>query len=129
MFLEDCKILENYQVSENYYLMKIESNKASQHSKAGQFFMLKVKNEIRILRRPISLHFVDKDKNILEFYYEVKGGGTKEFSSLEAGEVINIQGPLGKGFKTDVSGKKCVVIGGGMGIAPTKLLINDLKKN
>ena len=129
MFLEDCKILENYQVGDNYYLMKIESKKAIQNSKAGQFFMLKVKNEIRVLRRPISLHFVDKDKNILEFYYEVKGGGTKEFSTLKATDVINIQGPLGNGFKTEISEKKCVVVGGGMGIAPTKLLIDNLKKN
>lgn len=128
MFLEDCKVLENYQVGDNYYLMKIESEKASSTSKAGQFFMLKVKNEIRILRRPISLHFANKDENILEFYYEVKGGGTKEFKDLKAGETLNIQGPLGTGFTTDVKGKTCVVIGGGMGIAPTKLLIEKLKK-
>ncbi|MGL5798053.1 MAG: dihydroorotate dehydrogenase electron transfer subunit [Cetobacterium sp.] len=128
MFLEDCKVLENYQVGEDYYLMKIESKKASQHSKAGQFFMLKLKNEIRILRRPISLHYADKDRNILEFYYEIKGGGTKEFKELEAGDTLNIQGPLGTGFTTALKGKKCVVIGGGMGIAPTKLLISELKK-
>lgn len=128
MFLEDCKVLENYQVGDNYYLMKIESKKASQESKAGQFFMLKVKNEMRILRRPISLHFVDKEKNILEFYYEVKGSGTKEFRDLKEDDILNIQGPLGTGFTTDVKDKTCVVIGGGMGIAPTKLLIDNLKK-
>ncbi|MGL6024880.1 MAG: dihydroorotate dehydrogenase electron transfer subunit [Cetobacterium sp.] len=128
MFLEDCKVLENYRVGEDYYLMKIESKKASQHSKAGQFFMIKVKNEIRILRRPISLHYADKDRNILEFYYEVKGGGTKEFAVLKAGDNLNIQGPLGTGFTTELKGKKCVVVGGGMGIAPTKLLIDKLKK-
>ncbi|MDX8335805.1 dihydroorotate dehydrogenase electron transfer subunit [Candidatus Cetobacterium colombiensis] len=129
MFLEDCKVLENQKVGEDYYLMKIESKKASQHSKAGQFFMLKLKNEIRILRRPISLHYADKERNILEFYYEVKGGGTKEFAQLESGDILNIQGPLGTGFTTQLKDKKCVVVGGGMGIAPTKLLIDELKKN
>ncbi|MGL4955158.1 MAG: dihydroorotate dehydrogenase electron transfer subunit [Cetobacterium sp.] len=128
MFLEDCKVLENHKVGEDYYLMKIESVKASQHSKAGQFFMLKLNNEIRILRRPISLHYADKDRNILEFYYEVKGGGTKEFATLKAGDSLNIQGPLGTGFTTSTKGKKCVVVGGGMGIAPIKLLIDELKK-
>lgn len=128
MFLEDCKVLENHKVGEDYYLMKIESETASQHSKAGQFFMLKLNNEIRILRRPISLHYADKDRNILEFYYEVKGGGTKEFTTLKEGDSLNIQGPLGTGFTTSIKGKKCVVVGGGMGIAPTKLLIDELKK-
>lgn len=128
MFLEDCKVLENYKVGEGYYLMRIESKRTSKYSKPGQFFMLKLKNEIRILRRPISLHYADRDRNILEFYYEVKGGGTKEFTELEVGDVLNIQGPLGTGFTADIKGKKCVVVGGGMGIAPMKLLINQLKK-
>lgn len=129
MFLEDCRVLENKQVGEHYFLMKIESKVASQKSEAGQFFMLKTRNGINILRRPISLHYVDKEKNILEFYYEVKGSGTKDFAKMVAGETINIQGPLGTGFTTDVKDKVCVVVGGGMGIAPMKLLINSLKQN
>lgn len=128
MFLEDCKILENKEIGKGYYLMKVESEKASQYSKAGQFFMLKVKNEIRILRRPISLHNTDKELKTLEFYYEVKGGGTKDLASLKIGEVLNIQGPLGTGFTTGIENKKCVLVGGGMGNAPMKLLINELKE-
>ena len=43
---------------------------------------------------------------------------------MKAGEIINIQGPLGHGFSTDVTGKKLLVVGGGMGMAPMKLLLN-----
>ncbi|SJZ42071.1 dihydroorotate dehydrogenase electron transfer subunit [Cetobacterium ceti] len=128
MFLENNEIIENKYVGDRYYLMKVKSNKSWEKSKAGQFFMLKNKNEMLILRRPISLHNVDRENQILEFYYEVKGKGTVEFSNMKVGETINIQGPLGNGFTTDVENKTVVVIGGGMGIAPTKLLINELKE-
>lgn len=127
MFLENCKILENKKIGFNYYLMKIKCDKSSNSLKAGQFYMLKLKNEARILRRPISVHYVDREKNVLEFYYEVKGGGTKEISTLSKDDMIDVQGPLGRGFSTDMKEKNCLLVGGGMGLAPLKLLIEELK--
>lgn len=126
MYLEDCIVESNIKVSEKYYLMRVKSEKMIEKTKPGQFFMLKLKNEIRILKRPISIHYVDKENKILEFYYEIKGEGTKEFSKLRKNEVINIQGALGNGFNTDIKNKKCIVIGGGMGIAPIKFLAKKL---
>ena len=127
MFLEDVKVIQNIQIADNYYLMKVEGDKIPQHSKPGQFFMLQCKDNSKVLRRPISLHNVEG--NILEFYYEALGKGTKEFTRLSTGETINIQGPLGNGYDTDLKGKNIVVIGGGMGMAPIKYLIKDLKDN
>lgn len=128
MFLEKGKIIENRFVGDRYYLMKVEAEKSPKFSKAGQFFMLKCKDSIRVLRRPISLHYSNKENNTLEFYYEVKGKGTEEFSQLKVGETIDIQGPLGNGFTTAIDNSTVMVIGGGMGIAPTKYLIEELKK-
>jgi dihydroorotate dehydrogenase electron transfer subunit len=91
--------------------------------------MLKCKNEVMILKRPISLHYVDRENGILEFYFEVKGKGTKEFENLVIGDSLNLQGPLGTGFSTNLEGKEVMVVGGGMGNAPAKLLIEELKRN
>lgn len=126
MFLENCEILDNIAISENYYLMKIASKKAILQSKPGQFFMLKLKNEINILRRPISLHNISKEEGILEFYYEIKGHGTNELSSLLKGEFINIQGPLGNGFSTNHENKNILIVAGGMGLAPCNFLSKEL---
>lgn len=128
MFLEDVKVLENKKINESYYLMTLKGNEIINFTKAGQFFMLQTKNKETLLRRPISIHYVDKENKTLEFYYELKGKGTKEFSSLKPNEIINIQGPLGHGFTTETKNETIVVIGGGMGIAPTKYLIKELSK-
>ncbi len=127
MFLEDCRVLENKQVSGSYYLMKLTNNKSVDVANAGQFFMLQCKNKATLLRRPISLHYINKETNTIEFYYEIKGEGTKEFKELKEGDTLNLQGPVGTGFDTNVEGKTIVVVGGGMGIAPMKLLIERLK--
>lgn len=128
-YVEDALILENRRLAEGYYIMRVKSPKTAANAVAGQFSMLKPKNEIRILRRPISIHSVDKVNGEMEYYYEVLGKGTREFSELEAGDSINIQGPLGKGFDLNVKGKKVAAIGGGLGIAPLKQLVNDLKND
>ncbi len=126
MYLEDVKIIENRYVGDKYYLMKVRAPKAAKAAKAGQFFMIKCKNDVRVLRRPISLHHADADNEVLEFYYETVGKGTSEFAGLQTGDEINIQGPLGTGFDTEVEGKKIILVGGGMGMAPLKLLAEKL---
>lgn len=129
MYLENCEIIGNKLVAGKNYLMILKGDKTIEKSKAGQFFMLQSKNGVFFLRRPISLHYVDKEKKELEFYYEVKGQGTKDLANLKKGDIINIQGPLGHGFTTEISDKNILVVGGGMGIAPMKLLIEKLKEN
>lgn len=124
MFLEDCIIIDNIQISDDKYLLRLKSKESYKHSKAGQFFMLKSST---FLRRPISLHYIDND--VLEFYYQVKGEGTKYLSTLKKDDTINIQGPLGNGFDTSIENKKVLIVAGGMGIAPIKLLIEKLINN
>ena len=124
MFLEDCIIIDNIQISDDKYLLRVKSKESYKYSKAGQFFMLKSST---FLRRPISLHYIDND--VLEFYYQVKGEGTKYLSKLKKDDTINIQGPLGNGFDTSIQNKKVLIVAGGMGIAPIKLLIEKLINN
>ncbi|TDT67403.1 dihydroorotate dehydrogenase electron transfer subunit [Hypnocyclicus thermotrophus] len=127
-FLEDVKIIENICLGSRYYLLKVKSEKIIKEIKAGQFCMIKPLDNALILRRPISIHNIDKENGVLEFYYETVGKGTKELSTLKAGDIINIQGPLGEGFSINIKDKKIAIIGGGMGIAPLKELIKQVNK-
>ena len=129
MFLKNCEVISNINVNSNYFILTVENKEAVEKVKAGQFFMLQCKNKTNFLRRPISLHSCNVSAGTLEFLYEIKGKGTIEFSELKIGETINIQGPLGNGFNTEIKNKNLAVVGGGMGMAPLKLLIKNLKEN
>ncbi|WP_157153894.1 dihydroorotate dehydrogenase electron transfer subunit [Brachyspira murdochii] len=124
MFLENSVVIDNIQISDDKYIIKVKSKESYKYSKAGQFFMLKSDT---FLRRPISIHYIDND--ILEFYYQVKGEGTKYLSQLKKDDILNIQGPLGNGFDISFKDKNILLVAGGMGIAPFKLLIEKLLNN
>lgn len=131
-FLENVEILENKAVGGDNFLMRVKSENVPNKKStpvAGQFYMLKLKNEIMILRRPISLHSVNSQTGEIEFLYKVLGEGTKELASYAKGDVINIQGPLGNGFELIKKSSKIVIVGGGIGLAPLKQLLKELLKN
>lgn len=45
------------------------------------------------------------------------GDATEALSSLEAGDRVGVRGPLGRGF-SPVEGRRCLLVGGGNGVAP-----------
>lgn len=123
MPLEKALIKENVELSNDYYMLVVEV-KNIESSKAGQFFMLKPPLDSRVVKIPVSLHC--EKENILEFYYQLIGDGTRSLVKLKQGDEIEIQGPLGNSFDTTVKNRNLVLIGGGVGIAPMKKLIEEL---
>lgn len=131
-FLENLKITGNRCIGGNNYMMSVISENAAKGvsvPEAGQFYMFQLKNQIRILRRPISIHNIDYKTGKLEFLYRVSGKGTKELSRLSTGDILNIQGPLGKGFDIPDNIKNIIIAGGGIGLAPLKLLMLKILEN
>lgn len=112
-------IIENKPIGENVFRMRVA---AKESVATGQFYMLRAWEDIPTFSRPISI--CDADEKGLVFVYEVKGKGTKMFSKLKAGEEVELVGPLGNGFA--LKGQKCVLIGGGVGVAPLLLLAGRL---
>ena len=82
------------------------------------------KDSSKLLPRPISLCGIDKEKGELRLVYRVAGAGTEEFSRYEAGEKVQVMGPLGNGFP--LKEKKAILIGGGIGIPPMLGLMEAL---
>ena len=116
-----AEILQNEQVSDDFYLMKV---KKENQAAMGQFYMLRAWNEDPVLSRPISVF--DADPETVSFLYKVVGKGTEIFTKLKAGDEITLDGPHGNGFP-EVKGK-IALVGGGVGIAPLYLTAKTLKK-
>lgn len=113
-----CKIIENKELCQNIYEIVIECPEIAEEAKPGQFLHIKTNNGLDpLLRRPVSISRAYKDKGHISLIYQVIGRGTKEMAAVKPGEEIDVMGPLGNGFPV-FHGKKCAVVGGGMGVAP-----------
>ena len=70
------------------------------------------------LRRPISIHDVDFGKNEIILLVQQVGEGTRHLAAAKEGDIINLVLPLGNGFLFPEKGERCLLVGGGIGIAP-----------
>lgn len=57
------------------------------------------------------------------FTYQIVGEGTKALATMKTGDKVGIRGPYGRGFS--IRGKRMLVVGGGAGMAPLGLLIEE----
>jgi len=90
----------------------------------GQFYMLGVSDsQDPLLKRPFS--FFRNTSEGIQFLYEVRGRGTMMMKDFCAGEVINVLGPLGKGYPKPDNKRTPLVIAGGIGIASVFPLIES----
>lgn len=109
-------ILSKKNISKDVYDLTILCPEVAEAAVSGQFVNIKV--EGFMLRRPISISSINKEKGTLRIIFEVRGSGTEELAKLNAGDMIDIIAPLGgNGF--DVNNyKTAVIIGGGIGNPP-----------
>lgn len=95
---------------------------------AGQFVQIKVENSPGVyLRRPISIHDVDYEKQIMRLLVQEVGEGTQWMGKLIAGQKINVVYPLGNSFSMPES-DRVLLVGGGCGIAPLLFLGKEMVK-
>lgn len=124
---ELAKVIEQKCIGTDVYSMWIQTEKIASQSVPGQFISVYCKDGAKLLPRPISICEADRESGKLRIVYRVVGGGTTEMSGYEAGDTIDILGPLGNGFMMREN-KEAILIGGGIGIPPMVQLGKELKK-
>jgi NAD(P)H-flavin reductase len=88
----------------------------------GQFFMVEAPG--RVLPRPMSLCLAPPGE--LAFLLDPVGPGTRALAAVEPGDRLHVFGPLGNGFRLDVT--RPLLVGGGIGVAPLPYLSDTLKQ-
>jgi dihydroorotate dehydrogenase electron transfer subunit len=118
-----AKILANTKIKGSYYKLIVKDARICRICRPGQFLMLKVaESRELLLRRPLSIHRVDKEK--IEMLYERVGKGTELLSQRKANEFLDVIGPMGNGFNLPGKSRQpgVVLVAGGMGVAPLVFL-------
>lgn len=118
------QVISNELIAQNTYLMKLTcAEDFLRFYRPGQFAHIEIPHAKELLlRRPISINYVDMDKKEVHLAYNAIGKGTKLLSLVKAGDTLDVLMPLGNGFQLTDDMKKIWLIGGGIGIAPLKSL-------
>ncbi|MDR0506275.1 MAG: dihydroorotate dehydrogenase electron transfer subunit [Dysgonamonadaceae bacterium] len=129
-YISDWIVKENLSVNDKCCLLKLTVNEAIPEMFPGQFVNIRIDNSV-FLRRPISIHFVDRVKNELWLLVQIVGNGTRKLSEAKSGDILNMIYPLGNHFfipGSEFKNKKLLLVGGGVGIAPLLYLGDFLKE-
>jgi NAD(P)H-flavin reductase len=79
---------------------------------------------------PFGIASVPKEDGILQFAIQRLGGVTTALHELAEGDIVGVRGPLGNWFPMDdFKGKSLLVLGGGIGGAPLRPVIQFLKEH
>lgn len=89
----------------------------------GQFFHIRCgRGTDPLLRRPFSVYAVEADADgwvrHLDFLFIVIGHGTRSLAERAPGDMLDLLGPLGVGFRPPPEPARHVMVAGGVGIAP-----------
>lgn len=127
-FILDLTVTENVRLNDNYVLLKLTSQSLLPEMLPGQFAELRVDGSpATFLRRPISINFVDKERNEVWFLIQLVGEGTRHLARLNTGDILNVILPLGNTFTMPQKpSDKLLLIGGGVGTAPMLYLGEQL---
>lgn len=145
-YISDLLVASAERLSERHVLLKLTDERPLPDIRPGQFVEVRVDGSATtFLRRPISVCFVDRERNHLWLLIATIGDGTQALGRLKAGHRVNCVFPLGNGFTmpderaadgssqagammahhsadgaadNDGRGPRVLLVGGGVGIAP-----------
>ncbi len=112
------------EIADKIFEFWITAPHVARHARAGQFVVLRIDEHGE--RIPLTISAVEGD--LVRVVFMAVGKTTTQLSSLGAGDAIrDVAGPLGKPSEIEQYGT-CMVIGGGVGIACTPIIAQELKR-
>jgi dihydroorotate dehydrogenase electron transfer subunit len=120
-------ILSNQVVAAYTNRMQISAPAWAAHTHAGHFVNVLLPQAGELLwRRPYSVHGANRALGTIELLFNTTGRGSRALSLLTAGCSLELLGLLGNTFTFPENMQQVVIVAGGLGIAPFRLLLQDL---
>ena len=123
-FMLQSEVMTQTKLTEDICSLTLKATEIAKAAVPGQFVVLYCKEGSRMLPRPISICEVNRAKGTVRLVYRIVGAGTREFSTLEPGDTVEVMGPLGNGYQMDIA--EPLLMGGGIGIPPMLFLAKEL---
>jgi dihydroorotate dehydrogenase electron transfer subunit len=119
-------ITRNDEIAPGYFRLEAEASRLASQTQPGQFVHVLCSDQTSpFLRRPLSLMFAGEDS--IGLVYKVVGEGTALLARKQAGEKVDLVGPLGSVFE-DLGGERVLFAAGGIGVVPLVYLACELSR-
>ncbi|MFZ5633138.1 MAG: dihydroorotate dehydrogenase electron transfer subunit [Bacillota bacterium] len=129
MYNKKYLIIKQEELAPGHRLMCLDAPEIAYLAAPGQFLhVLCADGQDPLLRRPLSVHFADRERGRVYILYRVAGRGTAFLARRTAGDFADVMGPLGRGYTLPGCGERVAVVGGGIGAAPLFFLLGEIKK-
>ncbi len=133
-YLIEAPVLENLRLRQHHYRLTVGAPEIAARALPGQFVMAAEAAAdslpYPLLKRALAVYSVRHDENrpaAVSMLIKTVGPGTRRLATLEAGDSLNLMGPLGNGFDLDLArGKVTLLVAGGVGIASVYMLAQQL---
>jgi dihydroorotate dehydrogenase electron transfer subunit len=131
MLLGHGEILGHKKYGEKYHSLTIVAPEIGELARPGQFINIKLRDDSsHILRRPFSVYRMHKRggwASTIEIVFDIRGAGTAHLASLRSHAIVDVVGPVGRGFVMPKRRAHCLLVGGGIGAAPLFFLADELR--
>lgn len=126
--IADFTVVENRRLTDRFSLLTF-NGPVPAGIRPGQFVQVKIDGtESTFLRRPISINDANAATGTLSLLVRRAGEGSNHLCDMPLGAVVNMILPLGNGFTLpDDIRKSCLLVGGGVGVAPLYMLGKEIK--
>ncbi len=125
------RVLAQADAGAGHRWLDLEVDPAFATPRPGQFVQLLLPADASpvLLPRPMSVASVARPRGAqrLGFLYAPVGAGTRALAALEAGAMVEVLGPLGRGFPLETPGTP-LLVAGGRGVAPLLFAAQELAR-
>ena len=120
-------ILKKEELSPSVYAMEIDAPRVAKKAEPGQFVVLRVSETGE--RIPLTIANFDRESGRILIVFQVIGASTMELAALGEGDaILDFVGPLGQPSEIAKLDGTMVVVGGGIGVAPTFPIARAMKE-
>jgi dihydroorotate dehydrogenase electron transfer subunit len=123
VILEEGRVIAAAEIGKLGTVLRIAAATIASQARAGQFVHVRAGTSFDpLLRRPYSFNGIDRGAGEIELIVKPLGLGGEWIASRRAGDALDLLGPLGSAFVVHRTTRNLLLVAGGTGIAPMRVL-------
>jgi dihydroorotate dehydrogenase electron transfer subunit len=123
VILEDGRVVATAEIGQLGTVVRLAAPGIAAQARAGQFVHVRAGLSFDpLLRRPYSFNRIERQAGEIELIVKPLGPGGAWIASRREGERLDLLGPLGSSFVIHRATRNLLLVAGGTGIAPMRVL-------